>query len=245
MRKPWLIGIALVLSPPAWALGLYEASTIVTGMDQRSRPAGLAQTLGQVLAKVSGNPDLVADARLAAVDPLPMLRNLAYLDRMSDQLMHDEQGSRDRPFDLIARYDPAAIDALLHSWNQPPWPLPRPTLAIAIRIHPRIGPEFPLHGDTHPDERHRAALLAAADRFGLALTLPLTLGAANPPPGAPVLSGALSWSDADAGWSGQWHLTWHGAEHAWGLPGVGFDAAYRDALAGAARILSGHQNPAR
>jgi hypothetical protein len=198
-----------------------------------------------VLAKVSCNPALQDDPRLDGIDPEPLLRNLAYLDRMSDQPKHDEQGSRDRPFDLVARFDPAAIDGLLRQWGEAPWPAPRPELVIAIRITPRTGAAFPLRGDTDPDERHRGALLAAADRFGLAVILPLSLAPGATPGDAPVLSGTLDWSDADAGWVSAWRLVWSGGARAWGLRGVSFDAAYRDALAGAARILSGHPDLAR
>lgn len=247
MRMFWLFGIVAMLASPGLvaASGLYEAGVIVTGMDLRSRPDGLQRTLGQVLAKVSGNPALLEDARLDDVNPQDLLRNLAYLDRMSDQPKHDEQGSRDRPYDLVARFDPSAVDALLRRWNEAPWPEPRPDLAVAIQIRPRRGLGFTLHGDTDPDERHRAALLAAADRAGLALVLPLSIGPRPAPVDAPVLDGTLAWSDADTGWVAEWRLSWHGAPHTWGLRGVGFDAAYRDAVAGAVRILSGHENPAR
>jgi hypothetical protein len=39
---------------------------------------------------------------------------------------------------------------------------------------------------------------------------------------------------------GAWHLTWRGRDHAWGISGVSFDAAFRDAMQGALAVLSGH-----
>lgn len=243
------LALLLLLAPaalsPARAAGLYEARTIVTGMDGRSRPEGLRRTLAQVLAKVSGNPALADDPRLAAMDPAPLLRAFAYLDRMSDHPKRDEQGTRDRPYDLVARFDPAAIDALLRQWGDAPWPAPRPTIAAQVVVTPRSGPPLPVRADTDADERHRAALLDAADRFGLDLVLPASLAPVEPPPGSPVLQGTLRWSDVEAGWTAEWHLGWGGGTRRWGLRGAGFDAAYRDAMAGVAAALSGHAGPIR
>ena len=231
----------VLLAAPALGAGLYEARSIVTGMDLRARPEGLRQALGQVLAKVSGQAALATDPRLAQLDPKPLLAGIAYLDRMSDQPKRDEQGTRDRPYDLVARFDPAAVDALLRAWGAAPWTTPRPTLAVDVAITPRLGPAAPLRADTDPDERHRAALLDAADRMGLDLVIPAAADPVPPPAGAPVLSGALRWSDADGGWVSTWRMG--GAE--WGLRGTGFDAAYRDGIAGAAAALAGlpHARP--
>ena len=225
----------------AQAANLYEASVIVTGMDLRGRPAALSRAFGQVLAKVSGNPAWLDDARAAAADPLPLLRALAYLDRDTNLPKHDEQGTRDRPYDLIAAFDPAALDAQLRAWGDRPWPEPRPLLTVDAEVTTRTGEVMPLRADTDPDERHRGALLAAAARFGVTLFLPATIAPSPSPPGGAVLRGTLRWSAAEFGWTGDWSLLRDGQASAhWGLHGVGFDEAYRDAVAGAARLLSGH-----
>ncbi len=234
MRRAVLLLFLLLHGTPAPAASLYEASTIVTGMDARSRPDGLRRILATVLARAGGDPDLAEDPRLATLDPMPLLRGFAYLDRMSDIPRHDEQGSRDRPFDLVARFDPDGIDAVLRGWGARPWAEPRPALVIRIGIQPRRGAPFPLRADTDPDERHRAALLAAARQFGVDLVLPAVLDDPPVPSGAPVLSGALRWSDADAGWNGIWSL----GDETWSSTGTSFDAAYRAALGGAVRRLS-------
>jgi len=247
--------LLLLLTAPTQAAGLYEASTITTGMDMRSRPEGLATCLAQVLAKVSGNPALLHDPRVAALGPAApgLLAGLAYLDRMSDEPKHDEQGSRDRPYDLLARFDPAGIDAVLVGLGETPWlttpsfaspPFAnrgRPTVLADIAITPRTGPAMPLRADTDADERHRAALLAAADRFGIPLLLRPVDG--PPPLATTILHGSMTWQDAAAGWVAAWTLTWQGREHAWGIGGVGFDEAYRNAIAGTAAALSGHSPP--
>ncbi len=243
--------LALLLLPlPARALGLYEASVIVTGTDARSRPAGLGQALAQVLAKVSGNPALLDDPQVAALAPAApgLAASIAYLDRMSDLPRHDEQGSRDRPYDLLVRFDPASLDAMLQGLGEVPWRT-RPSLLLDIRIEPRSGPPMALHADTAADERHRAALLAAADGAGLQVVLPLdrTAGAGParpdlaPPPPDLALRGTVSWVEG-AGWTGRFALPWRGRDRAWEVSGVGFDEAYRVAVRGAARVLSGHDD---
>ena len=231
-----------LLAGPALASGLYEATVIVTGTDARSRPAGLGAALAQAAAKLSGNPALLDDPHVAALAPLApgLVESVAYLDRMSDLPHQDEQGTRDRPYDLQVRFDPAMLDALLAGLGEIAWRV-RPALAIAIRIEPRSGPALLLQADTAPDERHRAALLAAADQAGLQVVLPLDTPGAVPQLPQPelVLHGSLSWQEG-AGWAARFTLPWHGREHAWGVDGVGFDAAYRQAMRGAARVLSGH-----
>ncbi len=237
--------VLLLLTTPAQATSLYEASAITTGMDLRSRPAGLTACLAQVLAKVSGNPALLDDPRVAALGPAApgLLAGLAYLDRMSDEPKHDEQGTRDRPYDLVARFEPAGIDAALLGLGEAPWLTSRnrPSLLADIDITPRDGPTMPLRADTDPDERHRAALLAAADRSGIPILLQPSLGPA--PVAAATLHGNLAWQETAAGWVGAWALTWLGHEHVWRIAGVNFDEAYRNAMAGAAAALSGHALP--
>ena len=245
-----LTWLALTFPLPAQALGLYETSVIVTGTDARSRPAGLGQALAQVLAKVSGNPALLDDPQVAALAPAApgLVASLAYLDQMSDLPHHDEQGTRDRPYDLLVRFDPASLDAMLEGLGETAWRT-RPSLLVDLRIEPRSGPPLPLRADTAADERHRAALLAAADRAGLQVVLPLDRTAASgparpdlaPPPPPLALRGTVSWVEG-AGWTGRFTLPWRGRDRAWRVEGVSFDEAYRTAMLGAARVLSGHDD---
>lgn len=242
MRRALLL--LLLLAPAAQASGLYEGRAITTGTDSRSRPAALATCLAQVLAKVSGNPGLLDDPRVAALGPAApgLLAGLAYLDRMSDIPHHDEQGTRDRPYDLLARFEPDGIDAALFGLGEVPWLVhrDRPDVLADISIAPALdGTVIPLRADTDADERHRAALLDAADRFGLPVLLRPSDGPA--PRADATLRGTLAWQGD--GWAGAWTLAWAGHVHAWDIRGVSFDDAYRNAVAGAAAALSGHRLP--
>ncbi len=221
---------------------LYSGRAITTGMDLRGRAEGLERCLRATLVKVSGNPALATDPRVPGLvpDPAALLGNLVYLDRMSDLPHQDEQGSRDRPYDLQAWFVPARIDAVLVRLGEAPWLAPRPRLAVEVEMQ-RGGSRYRLLGDGDADERPRGALLAAADRYGLHVVLPLSdhTGAVD---GVPV-SGTVVWNDAEFGWVGQWSLAWQGRPCSWRIAGVSFDEAFRNLLAGALQILSGHGAP--
>ncbi len=239
MRRALLI--LLLLAPAAQAAGLYEAQAVTDGTDLRARPAALAACLAQVLAKVSGNPALLDDPRVAALGPAApgLLAGFAYLDRRPDTPGHDEQGAR--PRDLLARFEPADIDAALFGLGEIPWLVhrDRPRVLADITIIPPNSTPMPLRADTDADERHRAALLDAADRFGIPVLLRPADGPA--PRAAAVLRGTLAWQGD--GWTAAWTLAWAGQLHAWDVRGASFDDAYRNAVAGAAAALSGHGPP--
>jgi hypothetical protein len=96
---------------------LYRAQTIVTGQGGQDRPRGFAECLEQVLVKVSGDPRLIGDPRVVAMAKQAgtFVADFGYRDRMAGIPIHDEQGSRDRPYDLTVSFDPAKIDAALRA----------------------------------------------------------------------------------------------------------------------------------
>lgn len=234
----WWILAAMLLVAPAWASDLYSARAIVTGTDDRMRLEGFDRCLRDVLVKLSGDPSLADDPRVAAFEPdaQALAEDFFYQDRMSDQLMHDEQGSRDRPFDLTVRFAPARIDAILGQLGHAPWPGPRPKLALAITIT-RNGETYPLTADGAPDERPREAAIAAGEKYGMRVIFPPHDGAAPAIPGAVTLAGTLVWRPEQFGWVGEWRISAHGNETHWRISGVSFDEAFRDAVRGAMRAL--------
>jgi hypothetical protein len=238
-----LAALWLAAPLPAAASDLYEGEAIVSGTVLETRSDGLAECLRHVLVKLSGNPALADDRRVDALGAkaATLLDSLAYIDRMSDSPHHDEQGTRDRPFTLIARFDPARTDAALARLGERPWRGARPVLAIDIMVHDH-GADYPMTADGDNGERQREALLAAARLYGMVVALPATMGVPKHPAGI-ALHGTLSWSDAAPGWVGQWHMSWRGREQSWGISGVSFDEAFRNAVAGAMGLLSGHRPP--
>lgn len=227
--------------PPGPDGALYAARAYVTGTRAETRQDGIVTCFHLVLIKLSGHPALADDPRLALLDPLAaaMVEDIAYQDRMSDQPHHDEQGTRDRPFDLTVHFDPAQIDAALVLLGEQAWIGPRPRVLVRaeIRDHDAL---FALSADGESDERHRQALLAAADRFGLRVVLVPLEGAA--PRVSPVaLSGRLAWDASQFGWVAEWRLDGLGATRHWKIAGVSFDDAYRVGVSGALAVLSGHE----
>jgi uncharacterized protein len=216
---------------------------LVTGTRAETRTDGLARSLADVLVKRSGDPALSRDPRVEPLkaDAADLVTDYLYLDRMSDQPKHDEQGTRDRLYTLIARFDCQKIDAALSKLGDRAWLTPRAPLLPRIVITDNRHASFPLTADGDPDERHRQALLGAATRFGMRIVLP-TLDQADADmtvPDAIVIRGTLRWSDSDPGWAG----TWHSNDTAWGIKGVSFDEAWRDLVLGAMAIASGHRRP--
>jgi hypothetical protein len=241
-----LLVAMLLLTPCAWAgnvwpaAELYEARAIVSGSGAATRGDAIVTSFRRVLVKVSGNPALLEDPRVDPLDALAagMVEDFAYQDRMSDIPHHDEQGTRDRPFDVAVHFDAAKIDAALVFVDERPYRGPRPKLFIRIAVDDH-GATFPLTADAEADERQREALLAAAERFGLRVVLPDSTAITPPPNGEAVLSGRLFWSEGAAGWVGVWRLDWPGGARDWSISGVSFDDAFRDAVGGSLRAFAG------
>jgi hypothetical protein len=244
---------------------LYRAQAIVTGQGGESRDIGLAEALEDVLVKVSGDPRLTDEPRVAVLaDKAPMFVDaFRYRDRMAGIPVHDEQGTRDRPYDLIADFNPAKVDAALRSLGRAPWTGPRPRLAVFLGV--RIGgAEYVLASDGDRGRDQRDALAAEADRLGMPTMLPSeaaltegnltveTLFTAEPAHldaiaravgGDSALVGRLTWSDEALGWLSDWRLAENGESHSWRNSGGSFDQAFHKGIGGAARILSGNGEP--
>lgn len=249
--------------------GLYRATVIVTGREE-TRQAGLRTAFLAVLAKASGDPRLLNDPAAAALaEQAPeTVATFGYRDRMEGIPVHDEQGSRDRPYDLTATFDPARVDAALAGLDRAPWPQPRPTVLAVIMVR-RDGAEYVLSGDRPRGRDMVEALAAAAESMALPTVIPdaavlKRLGslssAALFTPGvefaeaslrigaAATLIGTLMWNDPERSWIAEWHLETGeepGAQPParWTVRGVNFDAAFRNGIGGAAQVLSGNGAP--
>lgn len=244
---------------------LYAAKTIVTGQTEPNRLRGFATCLEHVLIKVSGDPHVIAERRIARElkQASRLVEDFKYRDLLADLPIHDEQGTRDRPYELTVRFDPTAIDGLLREVGRTPWGATRPRVAVALYVE--IGPTYYLlarDGERGRDQRE--ALAAAAERFGVPIALPdqaafaaldvkpakLTAaemnrldGAASALGGDAALTGNLVWSDKALGWTAAWQLRARDKTHRWQIRGVNFDTAFRHAMSGALLILSGRGAP--
>jgi hypothetical protein len=141
-----LICVAMLLAPsgvaradPAEAAlaDLYSAVVVVTGRDNLAeRERGVREALPKALVRVSG--DSGAADRAAMADVLgtagAMVTGLDYLDRKAGIQISDEQGTRERSFELTVHFDPARVDATLTGLGMRPWHGPRPEVAVALLI---------------------------------------------------------------------------------------------------------------
>ena len=226
---------------PQPPLGLYEARTILTGTDTRSRPAGLAICLEDVLVKVSGDGGLRGDPRVAAIDPGALVIDFSYVDRLSSMSHHDDQGSSDRPFYFTVRFDQARIDAELRRLGDSPYDGARPTVTPVVFVsnaHSAYvltsnGPHAAGQGDAMAD---------AGDRLGMPVHLPTTAELVDGTALAETLplTGTLAWSDASHGWVGDWSMSYDSVPHVWHTAAGSYDAAFRAAVQGALGVVAGH-----
>jgi uncharacterized protein len=260
---------AFALAGPACAdplAELYQGRTIVTGRRPETRIPGMVRCLAQVLVRVSGDPRLAQHALLAefAKTPEAAVRTYAYRDLYAFRPIRDEQGTRDRPYEMTVEYDPAKIDAMLASMGSKPWLAERPRLVVFLAVH-HIGSAFMLssmadQGDLMRESFQDAAWNAAMEvvipspetiaRSGLTVDgTPGTAVSALLPfvdrkVGQVPLLGQLDWSKPLLAWKAQWRLEAEGKEHHWAIEGVNFDAAFRNGVGGAAQVLSGNGTPA-
>lgn len=259
------VALTTAAHPAELISNLYEATVFVTGQGEETRGPGLAKALAAVLVKVSGDPRLTAEPRVAAlaVKAADFVAAFSYRDRMAGIPVHDEQGSRDRPYDLTVSFVPAAIDAALATLGSAPWTEARPELLVAVAVE-NGDTRFVLAADGLKGRDMREAMAAAAVQFGMPIALPteaalteagvtatdadsfdqVALDALARDSGADIaVSGTLTWSDTDLGWDADWQMTTDGVPYRWQAHRVSFDNAFRAAIGGAAQILSGHGPP--
>jgi hypothetical protein len=241
---------------------LYRAKVTVTGQGEANRIIGFAACLEDVLIKASGAQKLSGDRRLTAYKSKAkdFVRTFSYRDQFAGKPIRDEQGTRDRPYDLTVEFEESRIDDILKVLGLKPWLSHRPRLAVFVEMEQ--GPRnYIVTADGARSDLQRDAMLAAADRRGMGIVLPSTAALAKsnvsgaelrtaPFPalapvaaelaGEVVLVGRLVWDDRELGWATQWQMDWRGRTHRWQVRGVTFDEAFRRGIGGAAQILSGN-----
>jgi hypothetical protein len=235
----------------------YQAFDIVAGYNvERTRRAGFAHCLPEVLVRVSGEPRLEHDPRVAdlAAHADALVASYDYSDflvRMGP--VHDDQGTGDeRPYDLVVRFDHAKIDAVLRDLGTSPWQGPRPQVVPVLAVKGFTG-SYLLSAEVKAGAGQRGALAAAATQYGLPLRVPSEAelaswgvaagGFPSPQEGRALVAGTLYFDEAKPGWVGSWRMRWRGADYAWGISGVNYDEAFRSLMRGVARVASGHGAP--
>ncbi len=246
---------------------LYTGRTIITGQRDETRIPGFKAALLDVAKKVSGDQTLNADQIETIVHGNIKLfvQDFKDHDRMEDIPIHDEQGTRDRSFELLINFVPSRVNALLHSLGQKPWLTHRPKVLILVSVHNASG--WYILTDDEDNEtgaEQREAFKAAAWQAGLPLVLPIPslLAASKINPESidqilenqladfarqlqadVVITGHLIWVGGANGWKADWTLHDDKRSHGWQIENTNFDGAFRNAMRGAAQILSQHGEP--
>jgi hypothetical protein len=249
----------------AMGTDLYRTKVTVTGQGEANRLIGFAVGLEDVLIKVSGAQKLSGDRRLAAYKSKAksFVTGFSYRDQFSGKPIRDEQGTRDRPYDLTVEFEENRIDDILRSLGLKPWLSHLSRLAVFVEME-QGARNYIVTTDGTRSDLQRDALFAAAERRGMDIVLPgtaalakLNIGGADlrtaPLPalapvaaeagGEVVLIGRLVWDDRALGWITQWRMDWGNRTHSWQVRDVTFDEAFRRGIGGAAQVLSGNGDP--
>jgi uncharacterized protein len=167
--------------------------------------------------------------------------------------LHDEQGTRDRPYFLRVTFDKAKIDAALHTIGLDPWPADRPAVAVWLGVQDAVV-SYVLTETSERGYGQREALRLASRRRGVPLVLPrlpvvtydtiahadvAQLQAAAAGLGADALLFGTLVYDGEGHWAMDWSFDRDGAARHWHQEHVTFDVALRGGVEGAARALAG------
>jgi hypothetical protein len=252
----WMLGFALALAgltggmPGAAAQSdmLYRGEAIVTGQLMPERLRGFGLGAEEVLIKLTGDPALAAtpEGRSVIAKAPEMVAEHSYEDRMKDIPVHDEQGTRDRPYFLRMLFDPAKFDAALAGAGIEAWQGERQKVAIWLGIRDARG-TYIVTRTANQGFEQREVLKEASRRRAVPIVLPEEgqtavayhdieqgeqgkLQEASEPSGtACILYGVLEF-DGQSHWNVGWHAFGNGIDAQWRMTGVTFDQALKGAI---------------
>jgi uncharacterized protein len=258
-----LLSVLAVLALPAGAMAddeaLYRSTVVVTGDREETRVPAIP--LGFELAgeKLTGNPDIAEDPGFSdiAAKASGMIWSYTYHDRLFGKPIHDEQGTRDRPFNLTFQFEKTRMDAAMAKLGEKPWLGPRPTLCIVMEVTD-MARTYLLAADSAHGVDQRASFADASAHFAIPIVFAKEsdLAAAgitvmsidSVPPDElqalqqqayadAILLGHLDWDAKAMGWHATWSMPLKSGAEKWETNGVNFDAAFRDAVGGAAKRM--------
>lgn len=141
----------------------YEGEVVVADQSEAERTASLGKALAAALVRLTGRADAGSAAGAALSRAPELLRRYRYRQET------DPARPGQLRTVLVARFDPAGLEALLAEQGLPIWPSPRPTPVVWLAIDDGRGPR--LLGDAQSSAV--AALTRRARERGLSLSYPL------------------------------------------------------------------------
>jgi len=238
---------------------LYRSSLIVTGDREETRIPAIPQGFELAAQKLTGNPDIAQNPLFAslAIGSPGMVWSYTYHDRMFGIPIHDEQGTRDRPFDLTFQFDRKRMDEAMARLGEKPWLGARPRLAVVVEVT-NTARSYVLAADGEYGSDQRASFEDASARFAIPVVFARQADLSgeeitpqridNIPTAAlnrlksklgadKILVGHLDLQTNAPGWHASWHLASIAKDASWEIAGVNFDAAFRNGVGGAAKRL--------
>lgn len=227
--------------------GLYSAVVVVTGEDNlEERARGIREALPLVLTKLTVDGALAQHAVENGMteDAATLVDSFSYHDRKEGVQISDEQGTRERSFELTVTFDRRKIDAMVASLGGKVWTSKRPRVGIVLMIDDGAS-AYVLTQTSERGYGQRWAMEDAADALALPLDLPAastgeTAESALPAllPNTPLrLEGRMKVTP-EGYWDTHWHLTGLSVDERFASAGVTFDTAIEEALRQSARVLS-------
>ena len=118
-------------------------------------------------------PTIDRDSRIEAFakQAQAYVKAFSYRDRMEGIPIHDEQGTRDRPYDLTVDFHPEKIDEILLALGQKPWTAHRPTIVVILAVKYKAR-SYLLTGDADEGFDQRESFMSAAWLTGMPMVLP-------------------------------------------------------------------------
>jgi hypothetical protein len=143
----------------------------VTGQGEANRIIGFAACLEDVLIRYPGRFE--GDSRLNPYKSrsADFVSAYSYHDQMSGTPKRDEQGTRDRPHDLIVDFNAKKINDVLDSLGVKPWLAHRPILRVFAEME-QGSRQYIATSDAKQSDLQRVSLLAAASKRGMMIVLP-------------------------------------------------------------------------
>jgi len=240
---------------------LHRGEAIVTGQDDlEERERGIRHALIHALIKLSGDDRVADHPELPAIlaDAETFVIAHEYEDRKHGVPISDEQGTRDRSFQLRVDFDGDALHNVLERLGFGAWHEDRPRLLVLLAVTDHVD-AFVIGTEVAQGIGHREVLEYEAHRRGMPLVIPRmdsfeatavshhdvvsthggAVGAlARAYSADAALTGAMTQSSTGA-WSTDWTLLADDLPVRWRVPETTFDRSISQALGHSSRVLAG------
>jgi hypothetical protein len=243
-----LPALLLAAAPAAASWDLYSATVIVTGRDNLSeRARGIREALPLVLTKLTVDSELaeraVSEGLTDGAEAL--VERFDYVDRKEGIQISDEQGTRERSFELTVSFDRQMIDAIVGKLGGTTWTGERPEIGVVLVVDDGAT-SYLLTRSSEKGYGQRLALNDRAKALALPVMLPdavpagATLEVALAKVGltSPVrLEGRMTITPAGY-WNTEWWLKGEGLDERFATADTTFDVAFDEALRHSAKALA-------